>query len=72
MALWAPQGDRDMTRPYMNDLMPIILERLKDVMYTTSMFVWFGKHCKTQAIEDRYLTKWGKKLETMFTTWPTI
>jgi hypothetical protein len=50
----------------MSDIVPAMLERMKDGSIVKPLFMWSTKQCKVTKFEDGISLEWGKPLRKIF------
>ena len=54
---------------YMDDVVSTMLSRLLGPLSPVPLFVWSGKHCEVQEIEDGAPKVWEKNLSLVYSKW---
>jgi hypothetical protein len=65
VAFWGGKSES-----YMEDVVAVMLTRLKEWMKVDLLFVWSGKQCEGTGFEDEAVVSWGKPLTKVFEQWP--
>jgi hypothetical protein len=58
------------SKVYMDDIVPVMLGRLKEGSTFKLLFVWSGKECEVTKFEDGIPLEWGKPLCKFFWRYP--
>jgi hypothetical protein len=67
VAFWGSKSE-----VYMDDVVPSILQRMKEGSTFRPLFVWSGKECEVTKFEDGIPLKWGKPLWKVFWQYPAF